>query len=126
MKWGLNKTLKLAKTMSLVGLFIEMVALYGLIWYAPWVARLDATLGFVIPAQFLFMALIIVVLCLAYSVPLRGLFSLHDISNRDVSIEKRMQKIKTRMNYPIWQACGIWGLVVTSAIIMVGSVVIGG
>lgn len=125
-KWGLNKTLRLAKTMTLVGLCIELVALYGLIWYTPWAARLDATLGFVIPAQYLIMASITVVMCLAYSVPLRGLFSLHDISNWDVSIEKRMQKIKTRMNYPIWQACGIWGLVIASAIIMVGSVVIGG
>lgn len=124
-KWGLNKTLRLAKVMSLAGLCIELVALYGLIWYAPWVASLDTTMDFVIPAQYLLMALITIVLCLAYSVPLHGLFSLHDISNRNISIEKRMQQIKTRMNYPIWQACGIWGLVVTSAIIMVGSVVIG-
>jgi 4-hydroxybenzoate polyprenyltransferase len=124
-KWGLNNTLRLAKSMTLIGLCLEIIAIMGLVWYAPWVARLDAILGLAVPAQYLIMVLITVVMCMAYSVPLRGLFSLHEISRKHISIQKRMQQIKARMNYPIWQASGIWGLVITSFIIMLGSISLG-
>ena len=124
-KWGLNNTLRLAKSMTLTGLFLELIAFYGVLWYAPWMPSFEAAVGVLIPGRYLLMILITIVMCLAYSVPLRGLFSLHEISKWDIAIEKRMNKIKQRMNYPIWQAAGIWGLVITSTIIMVGSVVIG-
>ena len=121
-KWGLNKTLKLAKSMTVLGVSIELISFYSMLWYAPWVTQLDATLGLAIPVQYLLLVLITVIMCLGYSVPLRGLFSIHEISNRKITIEKRMSRIKNRMNYPIWQAAGIWGLVIASTIIMIGSV----
>jgi 4-hydroxybenzoate polyprenyltransferase len=117
-RWGLNDTLKLAKTMSLIGLCIEIIAICAIIWYAPWATGLEATISSIIPIRFLLMAMIIVVLCIAYSVPLRGLFSIHNISTLNLGIEKRMMRIKERMNYPIWQASAIWGLVVSSFLIM--------
>jgi 1,4-dihydroxy-2-naphthoate octaprenyltransferase len=116
-RWGLNNTLKLAKTMSLIGLFIEIIAICSIIWYAPWAMVVETSISTIIPIRFLIMALVVIVLCIAYSVPLRGLFSIHNISKLDLGIEKRMLKIKDRMNYPIWQASAIWGLVVTSIII---------
>ena len=121
-KWGLNKTLKLAKSMTVLGVSIELISFYSMLWYAPWVTQLDATLGLAIPVQYLLLVLITVIMCLGYSVPLRGLFSIHEISNRKITIEKRMSRIKNRMNYPIWQVAGIWGLVIASTIIMIGSV----
>ena len=125
-KWGLNNTLKLAKTMTLVGLCLEIIAFFGLIWFAPWLATFEAAIGLPGMARYLLLALITVVMCVAYSVTLGGLFSIHEISNKKISIKKRMSKIKTRMNYPIWQAAGIWGLVSTSIIILVSGVVIAG
>jgi 4-hydroxybenzoate polyprenyltransferase len=125
-KWGLNNTLKLAKSMSFIGLFIELIAIFGIVWFAPWLPSFEASVAIGFPARYLIMGMITVVMCLAYSVPLRGLFSIHNISNLEVSIEKRMKSIKKRMNYPIWQACGIWGLVITSAIIMISSTVLAG
>ncbi len=116
-KWGLNNTLKLAKIMTLIGICFEFIALYGLIWFASWVAPLDTMLTLPFSSKYLFMIIITFILGLAYSVPLRGLFSIHDISNLEIVIENRMKKIKTMMNYPIWQASAIWGLVVTSLII---------
>jgi multidrug transporter EmrE-like cation transporter len=124
-KWGLNNTLRLAKSMTLIGLFLELFAIFGIIWYAPWVARMDAALGLAIPAKYLLMVMIGVVMSMAYSVPLRGLFSLHNISNKKSSLKSRMTQIKTRMNYPIWQASGIWGLVITSIIILTGTLSFG-
>ena len=119
-KWGLHRTLRLAKSMTLIGMCLELIAFYGLVWFAPTLAGLGTTI------KFLIMVSITVVMCIGYSVPLRGLFSLHNISLRDVTIEKRMNQIKSRMNYPIWQAAGIWGLVITSIIIMVSGVVVAG
>ena len=124
-KWGLNKTLRLAKLMSFVGLCMELVALFGVIWYAPWVVELDAALGLAIPAKYLIMLLITVVLAIAYSVPLRGLFLLHNISKQKINLTKRMNTIKKKMNYPIWQAAGIWGLVVCAGIIMTCNIMFG-
>jgi len=125
-KWGLNKTLKLAKTMSLIGLGIELISFYGIIYYSQWAAELGASVGILpITAKLLVMVLITAIMCIMYSVPLRGLFSIHDISKMETSIESRMSSIKSRMNYPIWQASAIWGLVLTSTIIMVGSLASG-
>jgi 4-hydroxybenzoate polyprenyltransferase len=121
-KWGLNDTLKLAKSMTLVGLCIELVAIAGLIWMAPWLAEFEAILGLGAVGRYALIGMITIIMCSAYSVPLRGLFSIHNISNQNIPIENRMNKIKKRMNYPIWQAAGIWGLVATSIIIMVSNV----
>jgi 1,4-dihydroxy-2-naphthoate octaprenyltransferase len=116
-RWGLNKTLKLAKIMSLLGLCLEIIAIWGLVWYAPWLSKIETNISSFIPLRFLIITLIILVITFAYSVPIRGLFSIHNISKLDLGIEKRMLKIKDRMNYPIWQASAIWGLVITSIII---------
>jgi 1,4-dihydroxy-2-naphthoate octaprenyltransferase len=125
-RWGLNNTLKLAKSMTFIGLCLELVAFYGLIWLAPWLHGFEAAIGLTGMGRYLLIVLTTLIMCLAYSVPLSGLFSIHEISNLNLSIEKRMNKIKNRMNYPIWQAAGIWGLVTTSTIIMVSGVVIAG
>jgi 4-hydroxybenzoate polyprenyltransferase len=116
-KWGLNNTLRLAKIMTLIGLCLELIALYGLIWFAPWVTPLNAMLMLPFSSKYLFMVIITMILGIAYSVPLQGLFSIHNISNLEIAIENRMKRIKNIMNYPIWQASAIWGLVVTSLII---------
>lgn len=121
-KWGLNKTLKFAKIMALVGLCLELIALYGFIWFAPWMPGLEAAWGLPISTKYLLIGIITVIMIIAYSIPLRGLFSLHNISNWNISIEKRMKKIKDFMNYPIWQASAIWGFVLASLIIGVISI----
>lgn len=123
-KWGLNKTLNLAKSMALAGLCLELIALYGFIWYAAWLPGFEATLGLIGMGKYLLMVVISVTLCIAYSVPIRGLFSIHNISRFDLSIEKRMKKIKKIMNYPIWQATAIWGLIITSGVLMISGVVL--
>ncbi len=126
-RWGLNNTLKLAKTMSLVGLGMELFAFYILILYAPWLPNLEAVLAITlpIPARYLLFMLVTVFTIVGYSVALRGLFSIHHISKLDISIVKRMKMIKGRMNYPIWQASAIWGLVATALTIMISTVFVG-
>ena len=106
--------------MTLFGLFFEVLGFYGLIVFSP------ALIGLAIQFKMLIMIMITVVLLIGYSVSLRGLFSIHDISNLDLAMEKRMNKIKHRMNYPIWQATAIWGMVITSVIIMVSGSVLAG
>ncbi len=123
-KWGLNNTLRLAKSMSLVGLVLELIALSSMVWFAPWALQLENSLSFLIPIRVLLIILITSIMCIGYSVSLRGLFSIHYISSLDISIEKRMSKIKNRMDYPIWQATAIWGFVITSIIIMVSNTII--
>lgn len=125
-KWGLNNTLKLAKSMVLIGLCLEIIAIYGLIWFAPWANQLERMVQSYIPTKVFLMIFVTIIMCLAYSIPLKGLFSIHDISNLDIAIEKRMLKIKSRMNYPIWQASGICGLVFASMCIMISSTIITG
>ncbi len=125
-KWGLNNTLNLAKSMTMLGLCLELFAFYGLIWFAPWLPGFESAVGFAGGARYLLLAVITVVMSIAYSVPLRGLFSIHKISGMGISIENRMNKIKKRMNYPIWQAAGIWGLVSTCIILSISGVVIAG
>jgi 1,4-dihydroxy-2-naphthoate octaprenyltransferase len=116
-RWGLNNTLKLAKTMSFIGLCIEIIAISGFIWFAPWVPKIDAALVLPISSKYLLIVLISIIMIVSYSVPLKGLFSLHKISKWDMKIESRMKKIKNIMNYPIWQASAIWGLVTIGVII---------
>lgn len=125
-RWGLNNTLKLAKSMTLVGLCIMLIAIYGFVLQAHWLAGFESAVGVNGYGRFLLIGIITCVLCVAYSVPLRGLFSIHKISRQNISIKKRMSNIKIRMNYPIWQAAGIWGLIITVSIIMISGVVIAG
>jgi 4-hydroxybenzoate polyprenyltransferase len=119
-KWGLNRTLRLAKSMTFIGLCFELISFYGIVWFTPTLTGLGSMI------KILIIISITAILCASYSVPLRGLFSLHNISISNISIEKRMSKIKKRMNYPIWQAAGIWGLLITSIIIMISGVVVVG
>jgi 4-hydroxybenzoate polyprenyltransferase len=116
-KWGLNNTLKMAKVMAIIGLGIELIAIWGLIWIAPWIPQLNSMLALPFSIKYLVIILISIIILLGYSVSIRGLFKLHDISKWDTAIENRMNKIKEIMNYPIWQASAIWGLVITSLII---------
>jgi hypothetical protein len=107
----------------MIGLCMELIAIFGFIWVAPWIPQLDAALAIPFSSKYIIMAMVTVVLIAGYSVSLRGLFSLHNISKWNISIEKRMKKIKNVMNYPIWQASAIWGLVITSLIIGTFSIV---
>ena len=114
-KWGLDNTLKLAKAMTMTGVAIELIGILGFILTAPWLVSFEASLSFLpFPAGYLLFTMIAILVVIGYSVPTRGLFSLHEISSAKQSIKKRMDRIKDRMNYPKWQASGIVSLALSS------------
>ena len=53
---------------------------------------------------------------LTYSVPFRGLQDLIKISSTNADTKQTMNRIKSRLNYPEWQASGIMGLVILSVL----------
>jgi 4-hydroxybenzoate polyprenyltransferase len=116
-RWGLNNTLKMAKIMAIIGVTIELIAIWGFIWVAPWIPELNTMLGLPFSAKYLLIIFISSIIITGYSMSILGLFKLHNISKWDTAIENRMTRIKEIMNYPIWQASAIWGLVITSLII---------
>jgi 4-hydroxybenzoate polyprenyltransferase len=123
-KWGLDRTLKLAKVMTLTGFIIILAGLYGFIESVPWLGKFETATAFLpFPGRYALIALITVLLAAGYSVPTRGLFSLHSISGQKASIEKRMDAIKLRLNYPRWQASGIWSLTLVSGLLYAFAVV---
>jgi 4-hydroxybenzoate polyprenyltransferase len=123
-KWGLDRTLKLAKAMTLTGFVVICLGLFAFVQSAPWIADFEANQAFLpFPGRYLLFALIASMLALGYSVPTRGLFSLHTISAGKESLEKRMVAIKARLNYPRWQASGIWSIAVVAVVLFVIAIV---
>lgn len=117
-RWGLDRTLRMAKAMTVIGVVIMLGGMFGYILAAPWLAHLEASLAYLpFPGRYLLMAMTTVIIAAGYSVPTRGLISIHDISAARASIEERMDRIKDRMNYPRWQASGIWSLAAASLVL---------
>jgi len=117
-KWGLDRTLSLAKAMTMTGFVIILLGLFGFVQLAPWMGTFESNLAFLpFPGRYALFALITAMLAAGYSVPARGLFSLHTISAGKGSLEKRMAAIKARLNYPRWQASGIWSLAVVAVVL---------
>jgi len=108
-KWGLARTLKGSLTMTIIGIPIMMSGLmlismergyylYGEnISWIPYVMLIGAMIG--------------------YSVPLIGLSRLINISEMSQPIKDRMTGIKNVLNYPRWQASGIFGIVSASMVL---------
>jgi len=105
-RWGVTRTLRMALTFTLVGLVIVTVGLYWL-FYNLEIGNTTLLLVIVI---------IPVVLLAGYQVPIRGMtdqIKLSLISDGELGRNpetKRMDRIKERMNYPMWQAAGIYSL----------------
>lgn len=118
-KWGLDPTLKLAKVMTTVGFGILLLGMWGIVTIAEWLPGLEAAVASTIPipGSILLFVVISMILLAGYSVPTRGLFFLHEVSNKHAPIKARMGLIKKRMDYPKWQASGIWSLAMTSGIL---------
>jgi 4-hydroxybenzoate polyprenyltransferase len=117
-RWGLSRTLAIAGMMTIVGLGIMLSGMFALVLSSPWLAEFEASVAYLpFAGRYLLMLIIGLILVIGYSVPGRGLFNLRQISLSKGSIKKRMTIIKTRMNYPKWQASGIWGFLLSAIII---------
>jgi 4-hydroxybenzoate polyprenyltransferase len=104
-RWGLKNTLVFGLVLLIVGMVIMMVGL---------VYRLS-TIGTTVPFTMIFgVFLIPLVIAVGYSTPIRGMYDLFKISkieNDELGKKPEVARsdlIKKRMNYPKWQASGIY------------------
>lgn len=120
--WGLTRTLTFAGYMAIAGVAIILFGMFELAINSSWLTELASFLKF--PIGYLLMPIIAVPIIFGYSIPVRGLFDLRKISVSQKSIKKRMKDIDARMNYPMWHASGILGLLTTSIIIFLLTVLV--
>lgn len=111
-RWGVTQTLTASLIISIIGLFLGF---FGFFILFNDLASLEL-FGIYFSFEFLY-AITIITLILAYLTPIKGTWDLIMISSGGETIEEKMNKIKKRLNYPKWQATGIFGLTIVSAII---------
>ena len=111
-RWGVTQTLTASLVISLFGLFLGGIGFYILFNDLPTLTLLGYTLSF----ELLYLITILTLIC-AYYTPIKGIWDLIMISSGRETIEERMMRIKTRLNYPRWQASGILGITIVSAVI---------
>lgn len=113
-RWGLTKTLKIALVLVIGGLCISIIGFYLLFSGLTPLAILGYSFNIEI-----ILAFTVLILILTYSVPFRGLRDLIKISSTNANIKQTMNRIKSRLNYPKWQASGIMGLAILSILFFV-------
>jgi 1,4-dihydroxy-2-naphthoate octaprenyltransferase len=115
-RWGLKRTLAIGLMMNAVGLCVMIMGILLRVYY------IDTS----IPYPF-FLALLLVpfVLILGYYTPIKGMVDLYAISKlspedlgEDAEVE-RSNRIKKRMNYPKWQASGVYSLFTVSLLLFI-------
>ncbi len=83
---------------------------FGLIWLLSGIP-ISATLGIPSVPNILLAGLLTVgFMSLGYYIPVKGLFDIHRMSRRKSKLTPKMKAIKRRLNYPIWQASGVIGI----------------
>ena len=108
---GVTQTLTASLIISLFGFFLGLVGFYILFNDLPSLTILGYTISF----EILYL-ITIITLILSYYTPIKGIWDLIMISSGRESIEQRMTMIKNRLNYPRWQASGLFGLMIISLI----------
>jgi 4-hydroxybenzoate polyprenyltransferase len=110
-RWGVTQTLTASLIISLIGLFLGFIGFYILFNDLPSLTILSYTLSFE-----LLYTITVITLIISYYTPVKGIWDLIMISSGRETIEQKMNMIKNRLNYPRWQASGIFGLMVISII----------
>jgi hypothetical protein len=111
-RWGVTQTLTASLVLSIIGLFLGFFGFF--ILFNDLVAL--ELLGYTFSFEILY-TITVITLIAAYYTPLKGIWDLIMISSNKDTIEEIMERIKTRLNYPRWQASGIFGLSIISVII---------
>jgi len=110
-RWGVTRTLTAAMILSIFGLALGFIGFY--------ILYLDlqplVLLGIPVSLNLLYM-ITVITLVASYYTPVKGIRDLIKISSNGETIEQKMNHIKQRLNYPRWQASGILGLALVSAI----------
>lgn len=115
-RWGLKRTLAIGLMMNAVGLCVIIAGILFRVYY------IDTT----IPYRF-FIALFLVpfILAIGYYTPIKGMIDLYAISKQDTenlgqdAEVERSNRIKQRMNYPKWQASGVYSLFTVSMLLFI-------
>ena len=115
-RWGLTQTLGFGVVLAAIGFIILNVALIAKLFL------LDTS------PSYLFIVgifLIPVVMAVGYFVPMKGMTDLIRISRAkdeegsDMDEKEKMVMVKKRMNYPRWQACGVYSLFTACLILFI-------
>lgn len=115
---GLERILKWSIAITTCGMIMIMIIL-GAIYISSDAGTAMGSFGGSIqfPAVYLLMIPILIILSVGYYVPIKGLRDLYALSMESIPVEKRMEKIKKRINYATWQASGIASITVVLAIL---------
>ena len=109
---GVTQTLIISLIISLIGLALGFIGFY--ILFSD-LSSLNI-LGYKLSFEGLY-TITVITLVISYYIPLRGIMDLIMISYGRESIEQKMIMIKNRLNYPRWQASGLFGIMIISLII---------
>ncbi len=113
-RWGVKQTLVASLVISVTGLVLGFIGFYILFKDLPHLNILGYNISFEI--LYVFTAITLVV---SYYIPIKGITDLILISYGKSSIEEKMSMIKKRLNYPRWQASGLLGLMIVSAVFFI-------
>ena len=115
-RWGLERTLAIGIFMCALGLCAIICGIFLRVYY------IHTTIPY---PFFIALLLVPVVLTLGYYTPIKGMVDLYAIAkleSRDLgpgSEVKRSNMIKQRMNYPKWQASGIYSVFAVALLIFI-------
>ena len=118
-RWGITDTLMAAFILTIVGLGLGIVGFYFL--YYNNLQNL-VVFGYSIGFEILFVFTILI-LFIAYYIPLKGTWKFIDISLQNKTIEHKISQIKKQLNYPRWQLTGILGVTFISTLFFIWKIV---
>ena len=104
-RWGITNTLGASLVLTITGIILGFVGFYILFRNLSSLTIIGITIGF----EVLF-AVTLIVLLIAYYIPLKGTYRFILMSLKHISNEEKIKIIRNQLNYPRWQLTGILGI----------------
>ena len=117
-RYGVTPTLIASLVITLIGIALGIIGFYILYTDLPNLAIFGSSVSF----EALFVVTV-VILALAYYIPLKGTWKFIKISLQNKTAEQKISLIKKQLNYPVWQLTGVLGVTFIATLFFIWKIV---
>jgi len=117
-RYGVTPTLIASLVITLIGIALGIIGFYILYTDLPNLVIFGSSVSF----EALFVVTV-VILALAYYIPLKGTWKFIKISLQNKTAEQKISLIKKQLNYPVWQLTGVLGVTFIATLFFIWKIV---